>query len=435
VELARILFAAQGFFVISYVLTGVLESLRRFLIPALAPLFYNLGIILGTVILAPSLGLTAPVLGVVFGASFHFLIQLPLAMKLGFRFIPNIKFTPDVKKIGKLAAPRVLEIFFLQISKTAELFFSSLISTASYTFYTFGNTLQLVPVGLFGTSIAKAALPTLARQSESLKDFRKTLLSALYDMSFLIIPIATFFIVLRVPIVRLVYGTDIFSWEATVQTGYVLSAFAVGIVTQAVASLLARSFYALHDTKTPVAISISAILLVVILDFIFIRVLGFDVWGLAAAFSVGSFLQAITLFYLINKKIKNGPFMKTLVPITKSVLAAFGSGITMYFFLKFFDRWTWIKRISFISTIDIAENINFESFVLDTRYTVNLILLAIIVALVGGLVYIGLAIIFRSEQVWHFFNLVRRILVRKVPPIPTKEEEPVTPTPTDTPSV
>jgi len=431
VSLARILFAAQGFFVVSYVLTGVLESLRRFLIPALAPLFYNLGIILGTAFLAPTLGLKAPVVGVVIGAMLHFLIQLPLAIKLGFSFVPRVKFTPDVKKIAKLAAPRILETFFLQISKTTELFFSSLISTASYTYYTFGNTLQLVPVGLFGTSIAKAALPTLARKSTSPNEFRKTLLSALYDMSFLVIPVATFFIVLRVPIIRLVYGTDIFSWEATVQTGYVLSAFSVGIVTQAVASLLARSFYALHNTKTPVVISISSILLIILLDFLLIRVLGFGVWGLAAAYSIGSFAQAITLFYFLNKKIGNGSFTKMLLPIIKSVISALGSGIVMYILLKFFDRWTWIKKISFISTIDIAKDINFERFVLDTRYTANLLILTIIVTLVGGVVYLFLAILLKSKEVWNFFNLIRRILVRRVAPIPSKEQEPVTPTPTD----
>src|SRR3989344_4043160 len=162
VELARILFAAQGFFVVSYVLTGVLESLRRFLVPALAPLFYNAGIILGTYFLAPKYGLTAPAIGVVIGAFAHFLIQLPLAKKLGFRFSFSLKLTDEVKKIGRLAAPRILETVALQISKVAELFFSSLVSTASYTYFTFGNTLQLLPVGLFGTSIAKAALPTLS---------------------------------------------------------------------------------------------------------------------------------------------------------------------------------------------------------------------------------------------------------------------------------
>ena len=431
VGLARVLFAAQGFFVVSYVLTGVLESLRRFLIPALAPLFYNLGIILGTILLAPKLGLMAPAIGVVFGALAHFLLQLPLAMKLGFRFRLSLKLTSEVKRIGRLAAPRILETLFLQISKTAELFFSSLLSTASYTYFTFGNTLQLVPVGIFGTSIAKAALPTLAREADSPANFKKILLSALYDVCFLIMPVATILIVLRVPIVRLIYGTDIFSWEATVQTGYVVSAFALGVVFQAAAALLARSFYALHDTKTPVLVSISSILLVITFDYIFIRILGFEVWGLAFAYSLGSFVQATLLFYLINKKIGDGGFIKKLAPIFKSVSAALGSGLVMYLILKIFDRSVWIKRISFISKLDVTRDIDFEKFVLDTRYTLNLLILTLVVSLIGGLVYLGLSILFGSEQVWNFFNLVKRVLGRKVSPIPKRETEPVAPTPGD----
>src|SRR3990172_6389193 len=243
VELARLLFAAQGFFVVSYVLTGVLESLRRFLIPALAPLFYNLGIIVGTIFLVPKFGLLAPAIGVLIGAFSHFIIQLPLATRLGFRFIKSIKITKNVKQIGRLAFPRVIELSFLQVSKTVELLLSSLISTAAYTYFTFGNTLQLLPVGLFGTSIAKAALPTLSREADSPEKFGKTLSQSLYQIVFLVIPIATVLIVLRIPIVRLVYGTEIFSWESTVQTGYVVSAFAFGVVFQAATAILARGFY------------------------------------------------------------------------------------------------------------------------------------------------------------------------------------------------
>ncbi len=434
VNLARVLFAAQGFFVVSYVLTGVLESLKRFLVPALAPLFYNLGIILGTVFLAPKLGLIAPVIGVVIGSMFHFLIQLPLALRLGFRFIPLLKFTPEVKKIGKLAAPRVLETIFLQISKSTELFFSSLISVAAYTYYTFGNTLQLVPVGLFGTSIAKAALPTLASQSDSENKFKNTLFSTLYDMCFLIIPIATLFIVLRIPIIRLVYGTDIFDWRATTQTGYVLSAFALGMVTQSVVALLSRGFYALHDTKTPVLVSIISTSIIILLDFLFIKVLKFDVWGLAAAFSIGSLLQAVILFFLMNRKIGDGSYLKMLKPIIKSVISAFFSGLVMYFILKFFDRSTWIKRISFVGRIDITK-IDFEKFVLDTRYTVNLLILTVIVALAGGIVYLGLSIVLKSDEVWNFFRFVGRILGNKKVLVSPKGREPLSANPIDNTSV
>src|SRR3990170_4742479 len=181
-SIARVLFAAQAFFVVSYVLTGVLESLRIFLVPALAPVFYNLGIIAGTVAFSNSLGLMAPAVGVLIGAAFHFLIQLPASIKLGFRFGSQVRPNDEVRKIGRLALPRVVDLSFQQVAKTVELYFASLISTASYTYFTFANTLQLLPVSLFGTSIAKAALPTLSHQgSDDIPGFRKTLMVAIFQ--------------------------------------------------------------------------------------------------------------------------------------------------------------------------------------------------------------------------------------------------------------
>ena len=433
VKIARVLFAAQGFFVISYVLTGVLESLRRFLVPALAPLFYNLGIIFGTILLVSDLKLLSPAIGVFVGAGLHFLIQLPLAMKLGFRFTPSIRLTKDVRKIGKLAAPRIVELSFLQISKTVELFLASLISTASYTYFTFGNSLQLLPVGLFGTSIAKAALPTLAGESENMAEFRKTLYSALYQIVFLVIPVATILIVLRIPLVRLIFGTEIFDWEATVQTGIVVSSFAIGVVFQAANSLLSRAFYALHDTKTPVIVSVSGIIIIVLADFFFIKGLGLPVWGLALAYSIGTTYQAILLFVLLSKRIGKNSFAKLISPILKSGISAIGAGSVMYFVLKVFDRSVWVKRLSFLGKIEASSVIPFEKFVLDTRYTGNLLVLTIAVSLIGAFIYLGIAIVLKQKEVWVFFDLLKRTFIKhKIAPIPLKKQEQITPTQTDT---
>lgn len=432
VDIARVLFAAQGFFVVSYVVTAVLESSRRFLIPAIAPLFYNLGIILGTVFLSPKLGLLGPTIGVVVGAAAHLLVQLPLAVKLGFRFSLNIKINGNVKKIGKLALPRIIEISFLQIAKTVELFLASLISTASYTYFTLGNTIQLLPVGVFGTSIAKAALPTLSRQSGNLEEFKKTLSNALYQSTFLVLPIAVTLIVLRIPLVRLIFGTDIFTWEATVQTGMVVSAFSIGVVFQAAAALLARAFYALHDTKTPVLISFFSITLNILAAFLFIRGFGLSAWGLAAAASAGSFIQATLLFVLINKKVGNGLSLNAVIPFIKSSLASFGSGAAMFLILKIFDRSVWIKKLSFLGRIEGVEVLPFEKFVLDTRYTINLLILTILVTLVGVIVYFLLSYLMKSREMWYFFDLIKRLfMAKKVGPIPTKEPETVVPPPTD----
>ena len=430
--LARILFAAQGFFVISYVLTGVLESLRRFLVPALAPLFYNLGIIFGTILLAPRIGLWAPAIGVVIGAMAHFLIQYPLSKKLGFKFVWDLKRDPDVKKVGKLALPRVIDMAFDQIGKTTELFLASIISQASYAYYTFANTLQLLPVTLFGTSLAKAVLPLLSRADGDQKEFRKILLTAVFQAMFFTLPLSAFLIVLRIPLVRLVYGTKIFDWEATVQTGMVLSVYAVGVVAQTLMSILARAFFALHDTKTPVRVSFIGLALLVTGDFLLVWKLGLPVWALAASFSFSVIVEAIILTALIHKRIGlivNTGFVAHFLKIMASTL---GSGAVMYFLLKIFDRSVWVKRLSFLGGVDVTNTFPFEKFVLDTRYTGNLLILTVFVFLVGILIYIGLSLLLRIEEIRYFLNVVKRISIKRIlPPIPPKEQEPISPTTTD----
>lgn len=431
--LARILFAAQGFFVISYVLTGVLESLRRFLVPALAPLFYNIGIILGTVFLTRYLGLMAPAVGVVIGAFAHFLIQYPLSRRLGFRFVWDLSPDPGVKRIGELALPRVIDLAFDQIGKTIELFLASIISQASYAYYIFANTLQLLPVTLFGTSLAKAILPMLSRADGDHKEFRRILNIAVFQAIFLTLPIAAALIVLRIPVVRLVYGTKIFDWEATVQTGVVLSVYALGIATQTLMSILARAFFALHDTKTPVKISFIGLALLVVGDFLLVKGFGFPVWALAASFSFSTFVEAIILIILIHKRV--GPIINRgfFAHISKILVGAFTSGFSMYFLIRIFDRSVWVKRLSFLSNLDATSVFPFQRFVLDTRYTVNLLILTSLTFLVGMLVYIGISLLLKVEETRYFLGLLNKLLVKRtLPVLPPKEGEPISPTTTDT---
>lgn len=408
VTLARILFAAQGFFVMSYVLTAVLESSKRFFVPALAPLFYNLGIILATLFFSNNLGLLAPTIGVVIGAGSHFLIQLPLAIKLGFRFTKSFKLTPEVKKIAKLSLPRIIEVSFLQVSKFVELTLATLISVPAYTYFTFGNTIQLIPVGLFGTSIAKAALPTLARQADDLPAFKKTLFETLNQVIFLMAPIVAFLMVARIPVVRLIFGTDIFTWESTVETSLVVSAFAFGIFSQAVNSILARSFYALSDTRTPVVVSVSMLFINIILDYIFVIKLHLPVWSLAAAFSFSSIIQSFVLFVLITKRIHNGAKKNLYIPILKIFISGLVSGFSMYFFLKFFDKSVWLKKLSFITNLDLP----FEKFVLDTRYAGNLLILTFFVGLIGITIYILSLLLLKSKELDIFKGLFKRFIHR-----------------------
>ncbi len=432
-QVARILFAAQGFFVISYVLTGVLESSRRFLVPALAPLFYNLGIILSTVFLAPSLGLMAPAIGVVVGAMSHFLIQYPLSRHLGFRFVWDLKPDPSVKKIGELALPRIVDLAFDQIGKTTELFLSSLISQASYAYYTFANTLQLLPVTLFGTSLAKAVLPMLSRADGNKNEFRRILNIAIFQAIFLSLPLAAALIVLRIPVVRLVYGTKIFDWEATVQTGMVLSVYAMGITFQTLMSILSRSFFALHDTKTPVKVSFIGLFLLILGDIVLVKGFNLPVWALAASFTFSVMVESIILIILLHRRIGQVVNADFFVHLAKTLTAAIGSGMSMYFLIKVFDRSVWIKKLSFLSGIDVTNTFPFQRFVLDTRYTVNLLILTVIAFVTGLVVYVLLSLVLQVPETKYFLGVFKKLILKRIiPGIPDREQEPVSPPTTDT---
>jgi len=410
--LTRILMAAQAFFVISYFLTGVLESTQRFLVPAIAPLFYNIGIIVTTAILAPSLGIYAPALGAVVGAFLHFLIQLPIAYSLGFRWHKILDFThPGVRSIGKLALPRLIELSFLEVGKFAELFLASLVSTAALTYFTFANSFQLVPIGLFGTSIAKASLPVLSAQHArgETKEFGKTLRILFGQILFLVLPCSVFLVILRVPLVRLVFGAEQFDWEATIQTGYALSAFALGIFAQALIYLLARAFYALHDTVTPVRISIASIFIEIIFGAIFILGMHLPIWSLALAFSISSIAQCIGLLIALVQRLPELKIDRFALVFGKITFTSFASGGLMFILLKIMDKSVWSEQLSFLGKMGLTIPTDFERFVLDTNYTINLLMLTVFVGLIGVLVYLGLSWLLKIEEMEILTKMIIKI--------------------------
>ena len=129
---------------------------------------------------------------------------------------------------------------------------------------------------------------------------------------------------------------------------------------------------------------------------------------------------------------KNISYTNLFSPLIKSFVAALTSGFVMFVILKFFDRSVWIKKLSFLGNFESLKSLPFEKFVLDTRYTGNLLLLTIIVSFFGGFVYIAVAILLRSNEVFKMLNVLKRLLQRKkIASIPKHEREVVSPGPTD----
>lgn len=374
---------------IGNVFTGVLQSYNLFLIPAIAPVLYNLGIIAGIVALSSVVGLWAPVVGVGIGSLLFLLVQLPLVFSTGYRhaFTLDLK-DAGVREVGKLMGPRALGLAVSQIDTTVDLMLASILGAKMVTVFNFAQHLQQFPVGLFGATIAQAALPTLARASisDELDQFKETILKAIRQILFFVLPAAVIFIVLRNPIVRIVFGGPRFDWEATVLTGMTLSLFSISLPAQAIVQVLARGFYALYDSKTPVIISVISILINTILSVLFISFMKLPVWSLGLSTSIASIVNALLLFIVLDRRVHRFSRQEFFIPFVKMIVASGCSALALYIPYKLFDQLTF-----------------------DTTRTFGLILLVSVAIGIGLIVYMFLSWVLGIEEIVSCFSLFHRL--------------------------
>jgi len=389
VNLTRIMLLAQLFFCFSNFLTGVIQSHQRFLIPALSPVAYNLGIIFGIIVLSPWLGIYGPTIGVVIGAFLHLLIQLPLALKLKLRYSLIFDWRhPGVREVARLMLPRTLALAVNQIELTVAVFLATSLAAGSLSIFYFAQHLMNLPIGLFGSTIGQAALPTLSRESgeESLSKFKKTFLSSFSQILYLALPASAILLILRIPAVRIVFGAASFPWKATLLTSRVLAIFSISIFAQAVIQLLVRGFYALHDTKTPFWIGALAVLINVGLSCLFIFRLSLGVQGLAWAVTLASLFQASLLLIFLNRTIGGFNKEEFFIPLTKMGVATVLTAVALWVPMRFLDE-----------------------FILDTTRTINLVVLTVIATFSGMMVYFVLSYFLKIAELKSFIGLAKRL--------------------------
>jgi len=180
---------------------------------------------------------------------------------------------------------------------------------------------------------------------------------------------------------------------------------------------LSRAFYARRETKIPVTMSIIDVVITLTLEAIFVLVFHLPIWSIALANTLGVVIQVISLYVVLGKKLNMGLFAP-IASTFRSLLFALSASFVMFTTLKVFDKSVWVKSLSFIGSSAVVRNLNFENFVLDTRYTVNLIILSGFVGLLGLGIYLFLSWIVRAQELYAF----ARLLTRKKEPlnIPTE---------------
>ena len=339
--LTRTILFGQLILVIGSFFIGILQSFQRFIIPSLAPVFYNLGIIIGIVFLSRQFGIMGAAYGVVLGAFLHAAVQIPLIFSLGFKFkFPPRFFHPGVKEIVKLMSIRTLGLAAEQINETVGVSLATLASVGAVTYLTFAQHLQVVPIGLFGATLAQAALPVLSAEKArgKMEEFKITILTTMHQILFLTLPATALLIVIRIPIVRLVFGASQFNWQSTVLTGATLAWLSVGLGAQAISLLLVRGFYALKDTKTPVLVSLIVVLLNIVLSLYFIIILKLDVWSIGLANSISTLLSGVLLFWTLHFKVGKFNASAVLTPLSKMLMATVIMGVALYIPIKLLDQ-------------------------------------------------------------------------------------------------
>ncbi len=388
VSLTRIILFGQIILVFGSFFVGISQSFQRFVVPAFAPVLYNLGIILGIIFLSDSMGVSGAAIGVVLGAFLHALIQFPLVYSFGFRFtFPPKFFHPGVKEITKLMSVRTLGLSAEQINETVGINLASWVA-GGITALTYAQHLQVVPIGLFGATLAQAALPVLSaeRARGKIEEFKATLLTTLHQILFLALPATAILIVIRIPVVRLIFGASQFDWQATVLTGATLAYLSIGLSAQAISLLLVRGFYAMKDTKTPVTVSFIVVGLNIVLSVYFIKFLNLDVWSIGLANSISAIVSAVLLFWTLHFRVGKFALRQVLVPFLKMLMATIIMGVALYVPIKLLDK-----------------------VIFDTTRTINLLALTGLSSIFALSIYFGLVWFMKVKELSTYVELLKKL--------------------------
>ncbi len=377
---------------LSAVVGGVLQSLKNFFIYSLSPIFYNVGIIIGAVALVPMFGYKGLAMGVILGAFLHLLIQLPSLWRAGFRYSPIFNWRDqNFLMIIRLMIPRTLGLAALQLNMVFITAVASTLSVGAVTVFNYAYNLQSFSLGIIGVSFAVAALPTLSALAaeKNWQEMIKDISSVARQMLFFIIPLSVIFLMLRAQIVRVALGSGAFGWDATIRTADTLAFFSLSLFAQCLSMLLARAFYAMENTKTPLKIGVVTVIVNIVLGLYFTRSLGFGVEGLALAFTLAWILNTALFWIFLRLRLGSLDEENVLGAVYKMSIAALLMGLA-------------IQGLKYV----IAPMVNMETFLgIFTQGAV---------AGLGGLAVYALAgLALRSHEMQVFIETIKKRLVRR----------------------
>lgn len=301
VSLMRVNLIATLIFSLSGLVIGGLQANQHFWLPALAPILYNVGQIVGVLVLAPRYGIYGLAYGVILGAALHLGIQLPGLVHYGFRYSPRLDWRhPGLRRVALLMGPRVLTLGALQIIFVSTDRFASGLPAGAITAIAYGWLIMQVPETIIGTAIGTALLPTLselvARNDPA--GLRRTLNGAIRVILSLTLPAAVALLFLVRPLVQFAFEGRAFTAAGTSLVVFAAQMFLLGLVGHSLVEVAARMFYARQDARTPFFAAWGTLLLFLGLCFALVPVLGHG--GIALANSIAFTTEGLVLFAILQ---------------------------------------------------------------------------------------------------------------------------------------
>lgn len=341
VQLMRIMLPSAAIFGISGLVMGILNSHQVFLAPALTPAMYRLGMIFGILVLSPRMGIYGLAWGVLIGAMAHLLLQLPALFRQGVVYSPILGLDrPEVREVFRLMGPRLLGVAVVELNFWVNTRLASFMQEGSVTGVTVAFVLMLMPQAAIAQSIATAAMPTLAAQfaRDQLTEVRDSLAGILRSILLLSLPASIGLMLLRTPIVQLLFQRGEFTERSTELVAWALLWYAAGLVGHSVMEILARAFYALHDTRTPVFVGVVAMSLNVAFSFAFSALFQRVGWmphgGLALANSLATALEMGALLVLMRQRLGGIKGQRILLGLGAAVLASGAMALALWVWLS-----------------------------------------------------------------------------------------------------
>jgi len=303
-ELMRWLLISTVIFGVSGLVMGIHHAHQHFLMPALAPVIYNLAIIGGAWLLGPVIGVQGIVVGAVIGAAGHLAVQLPALRRYRPRYRLMLAPTdPGVREVARLMGPRMVGLAAVQFNFVWDRILASGLTGGSISALAFGWRVMLLPQGIIAQAVASAAFPTFSALAaeEAWDELQAVLAATLRSILYLTIPATVGLLILGRPIIQILFERGNFTPESTTLTHWALSFYSLGLVPHAALEIVSRAFYAMHNTKTPVIIAIIAMGVNIVLSWLLMRVFpGFKLPAHAGIALASSIAVTVELVWLIR---------------------------------------------------------------------------------------------------------------------------------------